>query len=89
MKSPALTDFNVLEEIPDDWMIILAQMVLHVRLTKEKLLKILDMEMPVLENILNAMLLSGIIHENTLNLYTINGYLQKALCEVLERNELI
>jgi amino acid transporter len=89
MKSPVLPDFNVVEELPDDWLVILAQIVLHKRVTKEKLLKILEMELSELENILNAMLMCGIICEKTANLYVVNSCLQKALCETLERNELI
>ncbi len=89
MKSPVIPDFNVMEEFPDDWLIILTQIVLHKRVTKEKLLKILELELPVIENILNAMLMSGVVIEKTANLYMVNSCLQSALCEVLERNELI
>ena len=89
MKSPVLPDFNVLEELPDDWMIILAQIVLHKRITKERLVKILGPDLTELENIMDAMIMSGLIQEKSTNLFMVNSCLQQALYDVLERNELI
>lgn len=89
MEKPAIHDFGFLTELNDDWMIILAQIVLHKRGTADKLGKVLGMEQVEITHYFNSMLMAGVLVERNTDLFIIDAYLHNEICEVLALNELI
>ena len=89
MQMPKIPDYSSLQQLDEDWMIILAQIVLHKRVTVEKLSFVLGLEQSEILPHINSMLMCGLIVERNSELYIINSYLNKAISEILTKNELI
>ena len=89
MQMPKIPDYSSLQQLDEDWMIILAQIVLHKRATIEKLACILSMEQSEILQHINSMLMCGLIRERNSELYIVNSYLNNAISEILSINEFI
>lgn len=89
MRSPKIVDSSCLDKLDEDWMIILAQIVLHKRITLEKLEQILGQtDLDIRKNI-DTMVMSGMIAERNPGVFVINNYIFNVVCEVLENNGFI
>ncbi len=89
MQMPKIPDYSSFQQLDEDWMIILAQIVLHKRATIEKLACILGMVQSEIQPHISSMLMCGLIVERNSELYIINSYLNNAISEILTMNELI
>jgi len=89
MKMPQFPDYSCLQQMDEDWMIILAQIVLHKRVSIDKLTCILGITSAEVQQNINSMIMCGLIIERNSDLFIINSYLNNGISEVLSKNELI
>ncbi|MGK7394753.1 MAG: hypothetical protein ACNS62_09270 [Candidatus Cyclobacteriaceae bacterium M3_2C_046] len=86
---PEEPDMNMLENINDEWLIILTQMLLHKRLSQEKLERIGGWAASQLLIHLNALKRAGLIQETIPGVYAINIFIEPFVVQVLKKKELI
>ncbi|NJO88238.1 MAG: hypothetical protein HC831_04140 [Chloroflexia bacterium] len=86
MKSPQKPGLNVLQNLNTTWKVILSQLLLHKRMDMEKLERVLQIELSVIEKNMNAMRMAGLISEKTIGLYIVNPILDKFLGDYLHEN---
>lgn len=76
IKPPGLPDTEVLEQLPAEWNVILIQLILHKRMSLEKLRRVFGNEYSGLEMSLNALLRAGLIEKRPAALYALNPYVE-------------
>ncbi len=86
---PEAPDTDVLYEIPDDWSVLLSQLLLHKRLNRADLLAMLGLTEPELHQQLEALLRCKLIEEKAPELYVVNLPVQPYLIEVLKHKQLL
>ena len=89
IQSPRLPETKILSELDEDWKVILIQLILHKRLTFERINKIFFSDDTGTKGIINSMLRSGLIEERREKLYIINNFIEPHLLRVFKREELL
>ncbi|BDQ02744.1 amino acid permease [Ignavibacterium sp.] len=89
IQNPAIYDLSPLEELNEDWLIYLAQISLHRRISLESLLKVMKANEKSGADIVRTLLRSGLIIEKSSNVYGINLYIEPFLIKVLKKRMLI
>lgn len=89
IRKPHLPDLSPLRQLDTDWLILLAQLVLHKRLGKDRLKRIFDIDDPDADLPLAAMLRSRLIVERNPDLFIVNPYVEPFITEELKYREFI
>ena len=89
IKSPKIPDISVLDSLETDWLILIVQFVLHRRLTVEKLERIVLQKADVLQKKINVLKRSGLIVENSNNVFEINQFLYFHIVNSLIEKEML
>jgi hypothetical protein len=89
IASPRIPKMEVLENLDDDWQVILIQLIIHKRLSIEKLTKILDMEILEVEEMVTSLKRTGLIVEKSNLIYMINIYAEPYLVQIFKRRGLL
>jgi hypothetical protein len=76
IKRPEVIKRNVLNNLTKDWQIILQQIIYHKFLTKERIIRMLQINENEAEKSLNELRRSGLITEHQNNVYQLNPYIQ-------------
>ena len=84
ISHPKAQNLN-LENLNDDWKVILLQIIIHKRLQVEKLEKMLNMDASEVEETLTAIKRSGLIEERSSRVYMINIYVEPYLINALKQ----
>ncbi|MEQ9415038.1 MAG: ATP-binding protein, partial [Cyclobacteriaceae bacterium] len=87
IKSPAALDIGVLHNFSTEWSMIAIQLLMHKRVTLEKLCRVLE-EKP--ENILHtvrAMVRMGVVKKSSMEVYGLNPYVEFLLIKVFHEKE--
>ena len=87
IKQPQLPDIEVLKELDEEWKIILIQLILHKRMTFERINKIFFMDELKSKGTINSMLRAGLIEEKRDKLYIVNSFIESHIIKVLRREE--
>jgi hypothetical protein len=86
---PGLPDINMLVRLDEEWKIILINLVLHKRLTFERIARIFYSDDTNARNVLSSMLRAGLLEERRENLYVINNYIESHVIRALKSEELL
>jgi amino acid transporter len=86
VSSPSL---NALREVHEDWLLVLSLLILHKHLSKNRLLKISQMNSPEFEIIVLAMIRAALIIEKKAGIFTVNPDLEPLVVQVLKEKNVI
>ena len=89
MKYPKLPDLSVLDYLETEWFNLLIQFVLHRRLSTERLLRITLLENDELIKKINVLKRSGLIVENTIDVFETNPFLHNHIVNLLVEKEML
>ncbi len=81
---PREPKLDILENLDDDWQVFLIQLIVHKRLSLEKLTKILNIEPLEVEETFNSLRRAGLIVEKSSRVYMINTYAEPYLRELFK-----
>ena len=86
---PRVPNMEVLENLDDDWQVVLIQLIIHKRLHMDGLTKILNLEHSEAEEIVTAIKRTGLIVEKSSLVYMINIYVEPYLVQVFKEKGLL
>ncbi|HUX96437.1 MAG TPA: hypothetical protein VMV47_11965 [Bacteroidales bacterium] len=89
IRYPNLPEMKILESLDDSWKTVLIQLVLHKRLTYNKLNRIFSNDQTRIKDILNALLRTGLIEERNEDLFVVNTYIEPHLIRIFRKEELL
>ncbi len=89
IKYPSMPDTKILTDLDDDWKTVLIQLILHKRLTTERISKIFFMDTVKAKALISSMSRAGLIEEKKDNLYIVNQFLEPHLISVLKKEKLL
>ncbi len=89
IRSPYLPDTKILAELDEDWKIVLIQLILHKRLTFERINKIFFLEETRSQEMVNSMLRAGLIEERREHLYIVNEFIEPHLIRFFKKEGLL
>ena len=89
LELPKPPDLAPLQQLEADWMVMLAQMILHKRLSMEKLVRIFSTSEEDVQYKMNILKRSGLVTERNPGLYVVNPYIEPFITEELKERELI
>ncbi len=83
LEKPDNPSLSGLKSLHEDWLMLLGQFVIHKRLDHDKIMRITGWNKKEVDEIILAMLRSGIIMEKVSGLYTIDPYMHPFVIRVL------
>ncbi|MCF8368868.1 MAG: amino acid permease [Bacteroidales bacterium] len=86
---PKSAKSEILENLDDDWQVILIQLILHKRMTIQRLTKILDLDFLEVEEMMDSIRRTGLITEKSNGVYMINAYAEPYLTYVFKQKGLL
>ena len=89
IKYPVVPDTSVLNNLNDDWLIFISQIVLHRRISRETLIRLMNTDDKICDDVIKALLRSGIILEKSQDIYGINFFLEPYLTKLLKERMVI
>lgn len=89
LKMPNLPNIHALENLPLETCNLLAQFVLHRRLSIPGIASILNLELSQAMATINGLYRMGLIHEKFQAVYAINPYLEPFIISILKEKELL
>ncbi len=89
IKKPEYPSTTVLEELNEDWCMVLTLFVLHKRLTEDKIERISGWNGGQVKSMVQAMVRSGIVLEKAPGIYHVDPYLQPFLVRALKDREVL
>ncbi|MEQ6119845.1 hypothetical protein [Reichenbachiella sp. MALMAid0571] len=89
IQKPNYPSVSVLEELNEDWCMVLTQFVLHKRLTEDKIQRISGWDGGQVKSMVQAMLRSGIVLEKAPGIYHVDPYIQPFLIRALKDREVL
>jgi hypothetical protein len=88
IRYPRIPNTSVLAELDKDWEIVLVQLILHKRLTMERIKRIFFMDENKAKEIISSLLRTGLIEEKRENLYIVNQYIEPHLIKAFKEEGL-
>ena len=88
IRSPRLPDTKVLTELDDDWKAVLLQLILHKRLTYDRL-DMIFLQDGKTHEILSSLLRTGLVEERNKDLFVISPFIEPHLIRVFKGEELL
>jgi amino acid transporter len=89
ISKPDISGAAVFRDLPSDWYVIAAALVLHKRLDVKRLLRLTEMEKVDLEKLLLSMQRAMVITERMAGLYILNQFMEPHLVTVLKEKDLL
>ncbi len=89
IKMPRLPDTRVLANFPTSWNMICLQLLMHKRMTWDKMLRVLSEKPENVAEPLRAMARLGVIKTNNLEIYGLNPYIEFLMIKVFHEKEWI
>lgn len=86
---PTLPDISVLNFLPDKWILIILQLIVHRRLHTDRLSKIMIDDIENGDNTISQMKSSGIIHEYSKNILEVNPFVEPFIINHLIKAEIL
>ncbi len=80
---------ELLGTLDPDWLVILAQVVIHKRLTIAKAERITAMNSEAVQRTIRRMTTVGLLHERSPGVYTINPYIDRLVHKLLEERQIL
>ena len=87
MKPPPIPSIEIFDHIPALWSAILIQLVLHKRMSVQKLQRVLEAEPEQIAVYLKTLRRTGLINERTTGLYVIDPYVEPHLVRAFKERE--
>ncbi|MBE0572693.1 MAG: amino acid permease [Ignavibacteriaceae bacterium] len=89
IKHPVVPDTSALHNLDDDWLIYISQILLHRRISTETLKQLMNVSDQKCDDMVKALLRSGIILEKSPGVYGINFFLEPYLTKLLKERMVI
>jgi hypothetical protein len=86
---PKFPNMEVLENLDDDWQVILLQLIIHKRLSMERLTKLLNLDPTETDEIVTTLKRTGLIVEKSSQVYMVNIYVEPYLIQVFKQKGLL
>jgi amino acid transporter len=83
---PEPPDIKILDDIDEDWKVVIIQLILHKRLTFDRIANIFSPDDARTSDVISAMLRAGLIEEKRENLYIVNNFLEPHLIKALRNS---
>jgi len=85
IKAPKYIDIQPIEDLDDDYIVVLAQLALHKRMTYSRLEKVLGIESDHTKEIVDSLVRTGLVEELSERLLVINPFVEPFVRKVLIR----
>ncbi len=79
ITAPDAPSIKALDEIPDDWNVVLLQLIIHKRLSFDQLMRIMELEPGKLGDLMLSLSRSGLIKERSNSVYYLNPFVEPFL----------
>ena len=89
IRLPNVPDASILEELEEDWKVLLVQVILNKRLTMEKIERIFMDDKDRANESVRSLVRSGLITERLDNLYVVNSYIEPYIVNNFKREGLL
>ena len=89
LRYPKTPDIDALQHMPDDWVVIVMQFLLHKRLSLARLLRLMKMEDEELRSLVQDVRRAGLIVEKGNGVFQLNIYTEIHLINFLREQELL
>ncbi len=89
IRKPDVVSTRLLGSLDPDWLIFLAQFVIHKRLTIVKAERITGMKTENVQRTIRRMTTVGLLHERSAGVYTINPYIDRLVLKLLEERQIL
>ena len=89
LRVPKPPDYEVLRSLPDDWVMMIIQFLLHKRLSLPRLRRVLYSDMAQVRELLQDLLRAGLLVEKGTGVYQLNPYTEIHLINVLKEQEIL
>ncbi len=87
MKMPEVSDISVLDKFPTIWNMVSLQLLMHKRMSYEKLNRVLSENPDKVKETLRAMVRIGLVKVNSMEVYGLNPYIEYLLIKVFHEKE--
>lgn len=89
LRVPKPPDYEVLRTLPDDWVMLIIQFLLHKRLSLPRLRRVLYADTGVVRDLLRDLLRAGLLVEKGTGVYQLNAYTEIHLINVLKEQGIL
>ncbi len=89
LRVPKPPDYDALRTLPDDWVMMIIQFLLHKRLSLPRLRRVLYADMAQVRELLQDLLRAGLLVEKGTGVYQLNAYTEIHLINVLKEQEIL
>ena len=89
IQSPKLPDTKILSELEEDWKVLLIHLILHKRLSFQRITKVFFSDVARARAVINSMLRAGLIEERREELFILNNFIEPHLIKVFKNEELL
>ena len=89
LRVPKPPDYEALRSLPDDWVMMIIQFLLHKRLSLPRLRRVLYSDMAQVRELLQDLLRAGLLVEKGTGVYQLNPYTEIHLINVLKEQEIL
>ena len=89
IRYPSLPELRILENLDDTWKTVLIQLILHKRLTYNRLNRIFSDDNSKMKDIINALLRTGLIEQRNEDLFVVNTFIEPHLIRIFRKEELL
>ena len=89
LSTPKPPDYDALRALPDDWVMMIIQFLLHKRLSLPRLRRVLYSDMAQVRELLQDLLRAGLLVEKGTGVYQLNAYTEIHLLNVLKEQEIL
>jgi hypothetical protein len=86
---PKMPDLSPLDELDPNWTVVLAQLILHKRLSKDKMKRIFNMDENEISIRMTALRRSALVVERNPDLFIVNPYIEPFITANFKQKELI
>lgn len=87
IQSPNTLDISVLHRFSTEWNMIALQLLMHKRVTIEKLVRVLEERPENIMRAVRAMVRMGVVKKNSMEVYGLNPYIEFLLIKVFHEKE--
>ena len=89
LRMPKLPDYGALRALPDDWVMMVIQFLLHKRLSLPRLRRVLYADMTTVRELLQDLLRAGLLVEKGTGVYQLNAYTEIHLINLFKEQGIL
>ena len=89
LRMPHLPDYDALRSLPDDWVMLVIQFLLHKRLSLPRLRRVLYSDMATVRELLQDLLRAGLLVEKGTGVYQLNAYTEIHLINLFKEQGIL